>query len=158
MSATKTTAEERAAWRDRLRGAYGGVNRHPELPFQSLDEAERCLDDLDSALARNDELAAALMEAEGIINASPAVQQAMGRFHDGLAKRRNVELASENARLTERITKLDAMVQRLGAALVRCSNDFLKLAELDRTIDENENKIETILAQLEARRQKRKPS
>jgi predicted nuclease with TOPRIM domain len=112
MSAIKTTAEERAAWRDRLRGAYGGVNRHPELPFQSLDEAERCLDDLDSALARNDELA-------------------------------------------ERITELEAMVQRLGAALVRCSDDFLKLADADKKWDEE---VETMLSQLEARLAEKKPS
>jgi chromosome segregation ATPase len=137
MSATKTTAEERAAWRDRLRGAYGGVNRHPELPFQSLDEAERCLDDLDSALSRNDELDVEL-----------------GRFKLGATERIN-ELVAENAKQAERITELDAMIQRLGAALVRCSDDFLKLADADKKWDEE---VETMLSQLEARLAEKKPS
>jgi hypothetical protein len=123
MSTLKTTAEERAAWWDRVRGAYGGVNRHPELPFQSLDEAERCLSDLDCTLTENASLTKLLFER------------------------------------AERITELETMTQHLADALARCSNDFARLAALDRIIDEKHDKIETILAQVEARRQKKgKPS
>lgn len=68
------------------------------------------------------------------------------------------DLADGLTKTVARLDELDTMVQRLGNALLRCTDDFLKLADLDKTIAENDDKIEIILAQIEAHRQKGKPS
>lgn len=122
----KTTAEERARWRDE---AEMLLQETMEGPYSVVCVLLR---DLDRAIAENARLTAALAEAEGriaeyqsIVEASPAVQKAMGHFHSKLAERRLAErdavtddldrALAENARLTEHNRILGESVDAIAA-------------------------------------------